>query len=197
MHRVAHWNHHVADDPPFVHALFNTTRYAWVWLPIRLFLAYQWLNSGFGKLTNPGWMETGASLQGYWTNALRVDPRPVITYDWYRSFIQLLVDTNAHVWFSKIVVFGELAVGLGLLLGAFTGIAAFGGTLLNINFLLAGTTSTNPVLYTLAIVLMLSWKVCGYYGLDRFLLPRVGVPWRPSAPSENRSPDLARDRPSG
>ena len=171
-------SYQIVSDPPIVEALFNTTRFSWIWLPIRFFLAYSWLNSGYGKLMNPGWMETGASLQGYWVNALKVDPRPVITYDWYRSFIQMLVDTNAHVWFSKVVVFGELAVGLGLLFGAFTGIAAFGGTLLNINFLLAGTVSTNPVMLGLATLIVLSWKVAGYYGLDRFLLPRLGVPWK-------------------
>lgn len=172
---------YVVSDPPFVHALFNSTRWAWIWVPIRLFLAYQWLNSGIGKLGNPGWMETGNSLRGFWTNALAVEPRPVITYDWYRAFIQTLVDTNAHVWFSKVVVFGELAVGLGLLLGAFTGIAAFGGTVLNLNFLLAGTVSTNPLLFALSTLLVLAWKVAGYWGLDRFLLPRLGVPWKEEA----------------
>jgi thiosulfate dehydrogenase [quinone] large subunit len=25
---------------------------------------------------------------------------------------------------------------------------------------------------------MLAWKVAGYYGLDRFLLPLLGTPWR-------------------
>jgi thiosulfate dehydrogenase (quinone) large subunit len=33
------------------------------------------------------------------------------------------------------------------------------------------------VLFTLAILLMLAWKVAGWYGLDRFLLPRIGAPW--------------------
>lgn len=44
---------------------------------------------------------------------------------------------------------------------------------------LAGSASTNPVLFTLAIGLMLAWKVAGYYGVDRYLLPRLGTPWRP------------------
>lgn len=32
-----------------------------------------------------------------------------------------------------------------------------------------------------AIRLILAWKVAGYYGLDRWLLPRLGTPWRPGA----------------
>ena len=48
---------------------------------------------------------------------------------------------------------------------------------MNMSFLLAGSASVNPVLFTLAIGLILAWKVAGYYGLDRWLLPILGVPW--------------------
>jgi thiosulfate dehydrogenase [quinone] large subunit len=34
-------------------------------------------------------------------------------------------------------------------------------------------------MFTLAVGLMLAWKVAGYYGVDRYLLPRLGTPWRP------------------
>ncbi len=88
-------------------------------------------------------------------------------------------------WFSYVIVGGEIAVGLGLILGAFVGIAAFGGLLMNIAFLLAGTTSTNPVLAVLGIALVLAWKNAGYVGLDRFFLPLIGTPWqRPSVTTE-------------
>jgi thiosulfate dehydrogenase [quinone] large subunit len=68
------------------------------------------------------------------------------------------------------------------------GLAATGGFLLNTAFLLAGTTSTNPVLAVLGILLILAWKNAGYLGLDRFLLPALGTPWsqpelkKPAAP---------------
>jgi thiosulfate dehydrogenase [quinone] large subunit len=48
---------------------------------------------------------------------------------------------------------------------------------MNMSFMLAGSASTNPVLFTLAILLMLAWQVAGYWGLDRFLLPLLGAPW--------------------
>jgi thiosulfate dehydrogenase [quinone] large subunit len=48
---------------------------------------------------------------------------------------------------------------------------------MNMSFLLAGSASTNPVLFTLGIGLILAWRVAGYYGIDRWLLPRLGVPW--------------------
>jgi thiosulfate dehydrogenase (quinone) large subunit len=79
---------------------------------------------------------------------------------------------------GKVIAFGETAVGLGLIFGAFTGIAAVAGAFMNLNYMLAGTTSTNPVLLLLGFLLVLAWKTAGYYGLDYFLLPRLGTPWR-------------------
>ena len=166
-------------DPPITRFLFSDTRMAWVWLIVRLYMAYTWLTSGWGKLTGTGWMDGGASLKGYWVSALKTDPKPVITFDWYRAFIQFLVDTQSWTWFSKLVVAGELFVGLALLFGAFTGIAAIAGGLMNWNYMMAGTTSVNPVFFLLSVLLIVAWKTAGYWGLDRVLLPMLGTPWRP------------------
>jgi thiosulfate dehydrogenase [quinone] large subunit len=65
--------------------------------------------------------------------------------------------------------------------GAFVGLAATGGLLMNMAFLLAGTTSTNPVLAILGVLLILAWKNAGYIGLDRYLLPILGTPWKQAA----------------
>src|SRR4029450_8846238 len=97
--------------------------------------------------------------------------------DWYRSFIQTLLDNGAESWFAPLIVFGEMAVGIGLILGVLTGFAAFFGALMNMSFMLAGSASSNPVLFTLAIGIMLAWKVAGYYGVDRYLLPLLATPW--------------------
>jgi thiosulfate dehydrogenase (quinone) large subunit len=172
------------EGPGFARFLFNNSAAGMFWLPIRVFLGAAWLQSGLGKLGNPGWTEGGAALRGYWQNAVAIpEPpaRPAIAYEWYRDFIQLLLDANAESWFAWLVTLGEIAVGVGLIVGALTGIAAFFGALMNVSFLLAGTASTNPVLFTMAIGLILAWKVAGYYGLDRWLLPRLGTPWRPGA----------------
>ncbi len=85
-----------------------------------------------------------------------------ITYDWYRTFLQFLLDGGHFTWFAKLVVIGEVLVGVGLILGAFTGIAAFFGAFMNMAFMLAGTTSTNPVMFTVAILIMAAWKVAGF-----------------------------------
>jgi thiosulfate dehydrogenase (quinone) large subunit len=166
-------------DPPMARLLFSDTRLAWIWLIIRFYMAYEWITSGWAKLNNPAWTVTGSSLKGFWTSALATTPKPVISFDWYRAFIQFLVDTQSWTWFSKLVVAGELLVGIALLLGAFTGIAAFFGGLMNWNFMMAGSASVNPVFFLLSVFVIMAWKVAGYYGLDRVLLAMVGTPWRP------------------
>ncbi len=103
--------------------------------------------------------------------------RPPIAYDWYRDFIQTMLDAEAYTWFSKVVMFGELFIGIALILGAFTAIAAFAGGFMNWNFMMAGSASTNPMLFVAAIGLILSWKVCGLLGADYVLLNWLGTPW--------------------
>jgi thiosulfate dehydrogenase (quinone) large subunit len=171
--------HTVLDDPPIAKRLFGDTRLAWLWLPLRIYLGYAWLTSGWGKFQNPRWTQTGEALRDYWANGVSVDPRPVIALDWYRAFIQSMLDAQAYTWFAKIVVAGEILVGIALILGAFTGVAAFTGGFLNWNFVMAGTASTNALLFAIATWLVLAWKTAGWIGLDRWLLSMLGTPWRP------------------
>jgi thiosulfate dehydrogenase (quinone) large subunit len=171
------------DGPGFARFLFNNRAAGLFWLPIRIFVGVSFLNAGLHKLADPGWTQGGSSLLAYWERAVTIPETgsPPITYDWYRDFIQGLININAEGWFAWLVLLGEIAIGLGLIFGALTGIAAFFGALMNMSFLLAGSSSTNPVLFTFGIGLMLAWKVAGYYGLDRYLLPRLGTPWRRGA----------------
>lgn len=167
-------------DPPVARTIFSDTRLSWIWLIVRLYMSYTWITSGYGKLTNPAWSNTGEALKGFWTGAVQTAPKPVIAFDWYRQFLQFLLDTQVYTWFAKIVLASELLVGVCLLLGAFTGIAAFVGGFMNWNFMMAGTASVNPVFFSLSVLLILAWKTAGYWGLDRFLLPLLGTPWKPA-----------------
>jgi thiosulfate dehydrogenase [quinone] large subunit len=168
------------EGPAFARFLFSNTQAGLFWLPIRLFLGFSWIEAGWHKATGGGWLDGGSALAGYWKGAVAIPEkgRPPISFEWYRDFINFLLQGHHETWFAWLVTFGELAVGIGLVLGALTGVAAFFGSLMNMSFLLAGSASTNPVLFTMAVGLMLGWKVAGYYGLDRYLLPFLGTPWR-------------------
>jgi len=169
------------EGPAFARFLFSNTQAGFFWLPIRLFLGFAWIEASWHKITGPGWLDGGAALAGYWKNAVALNPdtgKGPITFEWYRDFLNVLLQGHHETWFAWVVSFGEMAVGLGLVLGALTGVAAFFGCLMNMSFLLAGSASTNPIMFTLAIGVILGWKVAGYYGLDRYLLPFLGTPWR-------------------
>lgn len=171
-------------QPEVARFLFHDTRSAPLWLVVRFYLGFQWLDAGFHKVTSAAWMNGGTALKGFWTKAVAVNPAtgtgPInADYGWYRDFLQFMLDREWYTWFAPLIVWGELLIGVGIIVGGLVGIAAFFGALLNMSFMLAGTASTNPVLFVLAVALMLGWQVAGYYGADRFILPVLGAPWRP------------------
>jgi thiosulfate dehydrogenase [quinone] large subunit len=169
------------EGPRFVRFLFNNSRAGLFWLPIRLFVGFAWLDAGWHKITDPAWTSGGEALRSYWERAASIPEggRPPITFEWYRDFINALLAGGHEGWFAWVVTLGELAIGIALLVGALTGVAAFFGATMNMSFLLAGSASTNPIMFALAVGLMLAWRVAGYYGVDRYLLPALGAPWRP------------------
>jgi thiosulfate dehydrogenase [quinone] large subunit len=66
-----------------------------------------------------------------------------------------------------------------LILGVFTGIAALFGATMNFSYVFAGSAGVNPLFILISIGLVLAWRVAGYYGADRYLLPLIGTPDEP------------------
>lgn len=174
-------NVYMVTDPPFALKLFGGVRWAWIWIIPRLYVGWTWLKAGWGKLTNPAWLgtEAGSALTGFINGALAktTGPHPDVQ-GWYASFLQNAVLPHVGTW-TYIVSLGETLVGLGLILGCFTGIAAFFGLVMNLNYLMAGSVSINPILLMITMFLVLAWKTAGWWGLDRWLLPALGTPWSP------------------
>lgn len=193
---------HIAE-PPIAKFLFADSRMAWLWLIVRLYVGYEWLTAGLEKLTGYSytfdafnqkvgspWVfgaHDGAAIKGFVSGALAQvgGPHPAVQ-GWYASFLQSFVLPNAAV-FAYLVTFGEVLIGLALVFGALTGVAAFFGVFMNLNFLLAGAVSINPVIGTLAMFLVLAWRIGGYYGIDRWLLPLLGTPWTGTLAKRNEA----------
>lgn len=182
------------EDPAIVKYLFSNPRAGLLWLPVRIYIGWTFLFSGWHKITGDtaiGWtkdgmlagkaVQAGDNILGYWQRAVAIPQQgsPPIKYGWYRDFLQFMIDRHWNEWFSYLVSFGEVLIGLALVAGAFVGVAALFGGLMNFNFLLAGTVSTNPPMLAGAILLVMAWKTAGYIGLDRILLPALGAPWKP------------------
>ena len=169
------------DDPPVAKFLWGDIRLSWLWLIVRLYVGYQWVMAGYEKLISPAWFgaQAGTALTGFIKGALAktTGANPAVQA-WYASFLSDMVLPNAAIW-ARVVTVGELLVGLGLILGIFTGIAAFFGGFMNVNYLFAGTVSTNPLLFVFATWLVLAWKTAGWLGLDHWVLPAMGTPWAP------------------
>jgi len=179
----------VLQDPPVAQFLFSDTRLSALWLVIRVLLGWGWVTAAMGKLGDPAWMQTGEALKAFWTKAVAIPDtgKPAITFDWYRNFIQGMLDSGSYVWFAKVVAFGELLIGVALILGLFVGVVAFLGAFMNWNYIMAGSASSNGLYGLGAILLILAWKTAGYYGLDRWILPRIGMTWQQYGPKRLRS----------
>lgn len=132
---------------------------------VRLYLGYVWLTSGIGKLT--GGFEVQGFLQGAIGKAEGAHPA---VQSWWAVFLEQVALPN-HELFAFLVMWGEVLVGLALILGLFTNLAALGGIMMNFSFLLSGTTSTNPQMAILTIFLLVAGANAGRYGLDRWVLP--------------------------
>jgi thiosulfate dehydrogenase [quinone] large subunit len=177
-----------ADDPSLWKLIMGNAYFAIFWMPLRFFVGQRWLSAGEHKIRDDAWMGgDGTALvapgdaMGSWERYVAIpEPpaRPSITYGWYRDFIQFMIDHEWQGWFAQLIAVGEFLVGVGLIVGALVGVAAFFGTLMNFSFMLAGTASSNPVLFGLGVFLVLGWKVAGYWGIDRVLLPTLGAPWK-------------------
>jgi thiosulfate dehydrogenase (quinone) large subunit len=172
---------YIVTDPPFAQALFGDVRLSWIWLIVRLYVGYEWVVAGYDKIINPAWVgaKAGTALSGFLNNAisLTTGAHPSVQA-WYAAFLKAVIVPAAGFW-SYVVAFGETLVGLGLILGVFTGIAAFFGFFMNMNYMLAGSISTNPILLFFSIFLILAWKTAGWWGLDRWVLIDLGTPWSP------------------
>jgi thiosulfate dehydrogenase (quinone) large subunit len=133
---------------------------------IRIFLGYQWMTAGWGKIT--GDFNAGGFLQGAVANPVK-GPDGIV-YGWWVSFLEGFAIPNADL-FSTLVAYGEFLVGLGLILGCLTTAAAFFGVVMNFAFMLSGTVSHNPTDILLGFFILVAGYNAGRYGLDRYVVP--------------------------
>ncbi|WP_077211284.1 DoxX family protein [Bacillus dakarensis] len=134
---------------------------------IRLYLGYSWLTAGFHKVVDG--FDASGFLQGSIAKAGGDHPA---VQAWWASFLEGVALPNAGL-FSFLVAWGEVLVGLGLILGCFTTVAAFFGIVMNFAFLFSGTVSTNAQMVLLTIFILVAGYNAGKIGLDRFIVPFV------------------------
>jgi thiosulfate dehydrogenase [quinone] large subunit len=152
------------EEPGVARFLFASTAAAWIWLPVRLYLGYEWAHAGWGKVFgDPSWLSSTEPLKGFVGFALSQagqGENSSVNYGWYAAFLRWIGGDGANVM-SKAISLGELAVGIALIVGLFTGIAAFFGGMLSMSFGLAGVAGVKPVFFLIEVLLILAWNA-GY-----------------------------------
>ncbi len=163
---------YLVEESPFVYFFTMSSRSSPFWLILRLYIGWEWLSVGLEKIKSPEWVgsSAGNALSSFIQGALQKTSgaNPDIQ-NWYALFLRSAVLPHLGLW-SHLVAFGEVFVGIALILGLITGVAAFFGVFMNLNYLLAGSISTNPILLVLGILAILGWRVVGYIGIDGILL---------------------------
>lgn len=180
--------------PPSIAALFNDVRLSWVWMALRLYLGWHFLSAGWVKYSSPAWLENGEALKLFWAESLTMPTQGThfTICPWYKTALDFLVQGGHYAWLSRLVISGEIVVGLALLVGSLTGLAALLASFACWNQLMCGCTGANVSIFPLTLLLALAWKTAGYQGLDRFILPKVGALWSHRATTNaptTQSPD--------
>ncbi|MFG3658192.1 DoxX family protein [Streptomyces sp. NPDC047706] len=145
----------------------TATRYAL--LPLRVFLGITFVYAGLDKLTDSAFLqEAGSGSIGDTMRAVRDS-----------SAVPALVDMALEnpVGFGCAMAFGELAVGIGVLLGFLTRLAALGGALISLSLWLTMSWASDPYYYGNDLPYLFCWVpivLAGapYWSLDALIRSR-------------------------
>lgn len=168
-------------EPPIARLLFAETTLAPLWLLVRLYVGASWLGAGWAKLADPAGTWVGARAgAGIVQQLAPVLEQPATGgaagATWYIEALAQAIVAHAALA-GQVLLVAEILLGVATIVGLFTGVAAFLGSAIHTPYVLLG----NPLLVVLALLLALAWRVAGYYGLDRWVLPLAGVPGYSSA----------------
>ena len=121
----------------------------WVLLPLRAFLGVTFVYAGMLKLTDSTYLDPTSpnSVHAQMVRAAKTSP--------IGPLVSLSADLSTAT--GLLIAFAELAVGLGVLLGLWTRLAALGGLLLSLSFFLTVSWSTSPYFFGSDIVFFFAW----------------------------------------
>jgi len=129
----------------------------WALLPLRLFLGITFVYAGIQKITDPQFFQVSAS--GF-------IGRQIARFAIGSPIHGLLVNfAEPHAkFFGLVIIFGEIAIGLGTLFGFLFRPATFFGALLSLLFFLSASFHVYPYFYGADIVFTFAWLTLMFYG---------------------------------
>src|SRR5580700_800284 len=129
--------------------LYRSKAASGIWLVARLWLGYEWLNAGYQKLFGAEkaafWNGGGGAVKGFATAGVAgsATGKGGASYGWFAAFLHNFVVPNAS-WIAKLITVSEVAIGVLLILGLFSGAAAIAGLGLNLIYMFSGSAGVNP-----------------------------------------------------
>jgi len=142
-------------------------RYASLLLSIfRIYLGWMWLQAGWGKIAG-GEFDASGFLNGAIRKASGEHPA---VQAWWADFLQGIALPNVDV-LNVLVPWGEFLVGIGLITGTLTSYAVFLGLIMNFAYMFSGTTSTNPQMALIGMLILVAGINAGKLGLDKWVIP--------------------------
>ncbi|UPM55068.1 DoxX family protein [Gottfriedia acidiceleris] len=130
----------------------------------RLYVGYEFIHAGWGKLSAGGFDASG--FLGFAVKSATGE-HPAVQ-SWWADFLTNFAIPHVDL-FNFLVPIGEFAIGLGLILGCFTKTATFFALMMNFAFMFSGTTSINPQLVLLSTFIIVAGTNAGRFGLDYFI----------------------------
>lgn len=132
----------------------------------RVYLGWQWLNAGWGKISSSKF-----DASGFLYGALKLGSgeHPAVQ-PWWGNFLHDVALPHVEL-FNFIVPWGEFLVGLALIIGFFTNFAMLMGLFMNFAYMFSGTTSTNPQMVLIGMFILAAGINAGKIGLDRWINP--------------------------
>lgn len=161
--------------------LYRSRGASLLWLVVRLWLGYEWMNAGYQKIWGSEHTAfisgSGAGVKGFAMAGIvgSTAGKGGASYGWWAAFLHNFVIPNAS-WIGQFISIAELLIGVGLLIGFLTGCAAVAGLALNVIYMFTGSAGVNPAYAVLSVFLVLAWRNAGWIGLDRFVLRNKWIP---------------------
>jgi thiosulfate dehydrogenase [quinone] large subunit len=132
------------------------------WTAMRIWLGIMWIQAGVAKIwgaENPAFMHNGGSgVAGFAAHG-------AAAYSWWGSFLHSFVVPNSG-WIGVVVAIAEFSIGVALVLGLFTPLAALGSLALLFTYVMSGTASVCAFYALFAVVILATWKTSSMFGID-------------------------------
>jgi thiosulfate dehydrogenase (quinone) large subunit len=134
---------------------------ALAWTAMRVWLGVMWIQAGSAKLWGAeaaAFLHSSAGVAGF---AAHGTP----AYSWWGSFLHGFVVPNAG-WIGVLVAVAEFTIGVALVAGLFTRVAALGSLALLFTYVMSGTASVCAFYAAIAIVILVMWRTSSWIGVD-------------------------------